>query len=705
MEKENNNRPVLYALLIGINEYPSPLKMGSQTIVFPPLRGCVNDTTAINDYLQTERNFTLQIKQLHNSDATRQNIVAGIQQHLAQATANDVALLYYSGHGTQEETDTAVFQNADTHKLQSLVCYADAASGNNFLLANKELRWLIHNLAATGAHIVTLFDCCHSGGTTRNAALVKDAFKDAEAAERKVDVVFPQRPWGDFIFSHQLQQAQFTPHNLAQLLPEGFHFQLTACEQNESAMELNRRGVFTQVLLSVLKHAGSTITYANLWGRIRQYMRNVYEQRPTLYVGAGNSSDWHTNFLNKPASAAGTALGEATFNETDGWQLNMGAIQGVAANSTVQLFTAGNRDVTIAATTANIKIDYCSLQPASPLDEAQVYHAEVQAAQSSQLPVYVDDPVNQQAAALPIQQCVFDSLFNPFNSSITLATGETAARYVLRQTAGLYYITLPNDRYRPLVQPLNAKDTATPQRLAAFFKQMARWEFIKTLRNPVVDENTAFVKIEIAIGETAPYETIGNSEQVPVTLLQQNNTWQNTVRIRLTNTTQQDLYCCALYLLSNFASFSKYLNPPVKLLTPGNPVELVYNNSAVLAFAIDEIAVCYNWETTSDYLKLVISTVNFDATTLDFGPLPMPATTRLHRGAQNLYSNDAAGVTDLKESNWHTQLVELCTINPLYNTVGKKQLESLLGNPETAPFAKGLYCTNNTQQRITLLPV
>ena len=45
----------------------------------------------------------MKLKTLKNGEATRQAVVDAFRGHLGQAKKGDVALFYYSGHGSQEQ--------------------------------------------------------------------------------------------------------------------------------------------------------------------------------------------------------------------------------------------------------------------------------------------------------------------------------------------------------------------------------------------------------------------------------------------------------------------------------------------------------------------------------------------------------------------------------------------------------------------------
>ena len=84
----------IYALLIGIDNYPAPT---------PKLSGTKNDVTKIKTYL--EKNFSdrpLHIKTLLDQEATYDNVVGGFRTHLGHSGRNDEVWFHYSGHGSRQ---------------------------------------------------------------------------------------------------------------------------------------------------------------------------------------------------------------------------------------------------------------------------------------------------------------------------------------------------------------------------------------------------------------------------------------------------------------------------------------------------------------------------------------------------------------------------------------------------------------------------
>ena len=103
-----------------------------------------------------------------NGQATRQGIIDAWRSHLGQAGPGDVALFYYSGHGSQENAPPEFWDFEPDRQNETLVCY-DSRSSDGWVLADKELAQLISEVAANGPHFTVILDCCHSGSGTRDA--------------------------------------------------------------------------------------------------------------------------------------------------------------------------------------------------------------------------------------------------------------------------------------------------------------------------------------------------------------------------------------------------------------------------------------------------------------------------------------------------------------------------------------------------------
>uniref|UniRef100_UPI0035CA1F04 caspase family protein n=1 Tax=uncultured Nostoc sp. TaxID=340711 RepID=UPI0035CA1F04 len=136
----------LYALLVGIDNYPNPNHR---------LQGCVNDITAIEEYLNErfdKQEYQLYLQTLKDEQATREGVIDGFRNHLRQAGENDVVLFYYSGHGSQELAPKEFWHIEPDHQDETLVCY-DSRTEKGWDLADKELALLIAEVAEKKPHL------------------------------------------------------------------------------------------------------------------------------------------------------------------------------------------------------------------------------------------------------------------------------------------------------------------------------------------------------------------------------------------------------------------------------------------------------------------------------------------------------------------------------------------------------------------------
>src|SRR5262245_30860281 len=120
--------PRVYALLVGINDYPS--QVGK-------LAGCLNDVDHFCAYLSN--NFDkayLAIEVLKDSEATRDNVIKQFRGHLGKAREGDVALFQYCGHGARWASAKAFKEFYPDGKDEGLVCI-DSRRPGGFDLADK----------------------------------------------------------------------------------------------------------------------------------------------------------------------------------------------------------------------------------------------------------------------------------------------------------------------------------------------------------------------------------------------------------------------------------------------------------------------------------------------------------------------------------------------------------------------------------------
>lgn len=205
------------ALVIGINDYPNA-----------PLRGCVNDATAMASILEKNGdgspNFTVKLLTSPSEILDRAKLRGAIEALFSGDS--DIALLYFSGHGTVTSTGGYIV-TPDFKKYDEGVSMDDILT-----LANK----------SKARDKVILFDCCHSGACGTPA---------------------------------------ITGGNIAQL-SEGLSV-LTASRDTESALEINGKGVFTSLVVDALYGGAADlrghVTPGSIYAYVDQAL-DAWNQRP-----------------------------------------------------------------------------------------------------------------------------------------------------------------------------------------------------------------------------------------------------------------------------------------------------------------------------------------------------------------------------------------------------------------------------------------
>lgn len=202
------------ALIVGIDDYPTA-----------PLKGCVNDASAIATILESNGdgspNFSIKVL---TSGVTRPILRDAIERLFTGPA--DMALLYFSGHGALKSTGGSLV-TVDAARHDEGVSMDDVLK-----LANQ----------SEAINRVLILDCCHSGA---------------------------------------LGSPPIAGPGVAQL-SEGLSV-LTASRDKEAAMEVNGAGVFTSLVIDALKGGASdlrgNVTPGSLYAYVDEAL-GAWDQRP-----------------------------------------------------------------------------------------------------------------------------------------------------------------------------------------------------------------------------------------------------------------------------------------------------------------------------------------------------------------------------------------------------------------------------------------
>jgi uncharacterized caspase-like protein len=207
------------ALLVGIDDYTAA-----------PLAGCVNDATAmaglLAEHADGSPNFDVKLLTAPTETVSRAELRKAVQDLFGKATDCDVALFYFSGHGTEND-------------LGGYLVTQDAAAYDEGMALSSVLT--LANDSEARERIIIL-DSCHSG----HLGTVPAAGSSAVQLQEGVSV-------------------------------------LTASRSTEYAMEVGGGGLFTDLVVGALEGGASDVlgetTVAAVYAYVEQAL-GPWDQRP-----------------------------------------------------------------------------------------------------------------------------------------------------------------------------------------------------------------------------------------------------------------------------------------------------------------------------------------------------------------------------------------------------------------------------------------
>lgn len=688
----------IYALLVGITKYDRSISLDNGTVYFDKLDGCVNDAGKIKKVLQDNYQSTV-IKELYNDQATKSRICESFIGHLGQGKAGDSILFYFSGHGTQEYAD-ACFTSETDGLMECLVAYYSSDSNTkDFLIADKELRYLIGRVSKSGIACTVIIDCCHSGDATRNAEVLRVNYPAPVEKRSRGTYVFQKRDWNSFIFSNEFSRDDFEEKGIETVLPPGKHVLFSASESNQAAVEIAGEGIFTKHLTNIWSLTAGRLSNLELYQHVRTRMRFAYQQTPRLYAPSPAEAIMSNQLLShKPLSKINSGRVYWSYGTT--WVLDRGATHGIGTDlRTIQVFdppTGAYLDALIA----EVGMAETKLVLPSSLDRDKVYTAEVESLARSILKVYLNIGGAIPADAISLINAI-DKL--PVNT-IQWVNGEEQADLVLQHLQGVYYLSKPLDPCRPVAESIKFHDHGA---IVDQLRQISRWKFLKDLSvksRTGIDRNKV-LKLEYAFDEeftVVPWSDTAPSEIEIKNWKFTGSKFSKEIKIRFTNVADNPIYLSVLYLDNNFSSSTSLMEPSPYLLEPGNSVFLHIGQFNVLVASLIPQTFFYNYKDYFEHLKVIVDDKPFNIYTHVMEPLPEPPVpgmtpSRYLKGAFRSIGGED-GVRPLSTEQWFTSTVNIRSVNEWHNIVPFQIISAMLEDQLTSIFAVSLYFRASTNE-------
>jgi metacaspase-1 len=255
------------ALLIGINYIGTKHELG----------GCINDIKNIEKFIIENCDYKIEnIKKLTDETEikpSRKNIEESILLLAKDVSAGDTLFFYYSGHGTQI--------NSDEHNLDDVLVPLDYTK-NGFIRDT----WLYDNLANILPKGVTLWsfaDCCHSG-TILN--LEYNVIYQRQKNNGKTE--YDEKDWVDQYILYLVKDT------LRKIETEADVYMFSGCLESQTSADTGEQGAFTGCFLETINHNYSDRKIIDILKEIDCRLNiNGFEQVTQLSIG--NLDDIHKN--------------------------------------------------------------------------------------------------------------------------------------------------------------------------------------------------------------------------------------------------------------------------------------------------------------------------------------------------------------------------------------------------------------------------
>ena len=670
----------LYALLVGIDSYES----------IRGLAGCVQDVNSMQSYLSSLPDFTPHIETLTSPGAkmpTKENIIDAFKTHLSLAKDGDVVLFYFAGHGVREETHIPAFRRVEPDNcLATLVCYDSRINSGPGMagttLADKELRYLLNqHIPHDKAHVLVITDCCHSGGNTRSLLSGTDPEEGLNSRLARPKPI-AGRSYEGFLFHKEIpiQKLEDNDLLLEEILPTAQHIQMAACRDVEEAWEARRNdgtvgGYFTITLLDILSKAEKGVTYYELKQRTTNLMRNMKKkpQTPQIYASGSNPNELYKNFLSGSQETPPTYC-TVSYNRTEGWTINLGAIHGVPSNpdkEPVEVLVSEEDGNTYTAETLEVSPGFSKIKfkGSSPKKTDMRLKGKIEGIGTYPLPLYLE---GEQEGVEYFLQVFQQQSVNGQNIALDLVTDEKEAMYTVRAKGGNYYLTFPFED-RPLIEPVWGFSPGFASEMYDYLIHISQWTFFNKLNNPRTQlhkgsrAGKVMYPVEIQIFQRLPDRTerqidLGkNPVEIELNLVNSYDLPYTGLRIQIVNHSQEELYCTLLYMSMRFASYPALFPTKGVWLGPGETLEA--NDGDYITMGHDKYIEFFDWDYAREYIKLIASTEEFDPMMLYLKQLNEPPLS-----PKRVMSPRAWGLNDpgnqAPSKDWTTALVEIYSRKP-----------------------------------------
>ena len=222
------------ALIVGVGEYRDD--------EIPDLPGPPNDAKQVYDLLTDDETFRFppqNVCLLLNEQADKAAFKEAFERGLVErARENDLAVIYFAGHGSQARDRN---QDEPDNRDETLMLHDASSTDSSHDLIDDELHIMLSKLDSKTRHITLILDSCNSGSAQRNAdaGTYRARFFNRVLSPEEPTAATPDDSIGD-------AGAEIASKELPGLIA------VTAARDGTAALELDGHGLFTDALVGAL---------------------------------------------------------------------------------------------------------------------------------------------------------------------------------------------------------------------------------------------------------------------------------------------------------------------------------------------------------------------------------------------------------------------------------------------------------------------
>ncbi|PTS98634.1 hypothetical protein DBR11_14415 [Pedobacter sp. HMWF019] len=594
----------IYALLIGINNYPSK-----------PLQGCINDVDAFKKYLETvypdKEQLVLKIL-TDQEQPTRQNFIDAFQL-FDDANGEDNCLFYYSGHGSFSLAPAELA--SDSGFVQSFVCQDSRLPGGRDLI-DKEMSYLLWKTmhGKPDVTFVAITDCCHSGSIMKAFDNEKDVTERMISADSRTSGLKLEDYLGynETIKGEKGYVEEFQNKKKIIRVRQTKHIHLAASKDNQTSKELIidgvNRGAFTHSLLKILYQYGGQISYKNLIDQTSVLVKNlVIDQSPGVNLNGGlPSSEQDKVFLSRQNAEQVKYL--VYYNSSYGWCIKAGSIHGVSKGDRIYI-----KDRCQSIVIATPAPDFSVIMGKPELGkETETYYASIQHQPNQETSFSFSANINQD-----IKTWIKEVQSNKESEFVTFSEEPTGQYIITTNYLNEASVSLAGTD-KTLFKPLKI---TSPESAAVFINKLeilTRWRHLVEFTNPSTELTNKHYTIKLYQSKLAGNYNPDTFEEIPLgapvnDLLYkygQEKWLQPAIQIAITNHLPSSLWVTNAYLGFDYSIVTDYFSPME--IGPGRTVylELIKNSLPVdvIKLRLDNKYKELGYNEIIEYIKLFIST-------------------------------------------------------------------------------------------------